>query len=123
MDAAVKYFISINGTNAGPLDYNDVVMRIKAELLDPDDYIFVAGNKSWSLLKERPEFQSFIDKAPSDEEKEWYVRLNKQNFGPLYARDVRRLLESGSIDLYDYVWKKGCETWLQIKDAKEIKND
>ncbi len=121
MNTERKYFININGNNLGPLKFDEISERLVNGLLTCDDYIFILGDSDWKLIKDLDEFKEHIKPLIEPESnKIWFVRKNKQNTGPFSTLEITRMLESGKVDLNDYVWKKRLKSWLTLKDTGEF---
>ena len=50
----------------------------------------------------------------------WYYVLAGERQGPVDFEKVNDLFIDGSITADDYVWRKGLENWIKIKDAPEF---
>ena len=121
MDNDRKYFININGNNLGPLKFEEISERLGNGLLTPDDYIFLVGETDWKFIRDLEEFKGYTTPLTEPQtNKQWFVRKDKNNFGPLSVMDVNQMLESGQIDINDYAWKKGLKTWIPIKESSEF---
>jgi len=50
----------------------------------------------------------------------WYYVLGGERKGPVEFSAVVDLYQNGSINDEDFVWKKGLENWIKIKDTPEF---
>lgn len=50
----------------------------------------------------------------------WYYVENNQRVGPVIEGEFKQLIEDGKIAPTTYIWKKGFENWLQMKDVEEM---
>ena len=117
MTGDTKYYLNINDQNVGPLSFEEVADRVKNGLLNADDFIFVAGQKDWQIVKDLSEFSPYI--APEDpaSRKIWFIRKNRQNAGPYSKKEILDMIESGGADINDYIWSKELRNWTSIKDT------
>lgn len=56
----------------------------------------------------------------------WYYVLSGERQGPVEAQKIADLYSGGQITAEDYIWCKGFENWVKIKDVEEFntsKND
>jgi hypothetical protein len=51
----------------------------------------------------------------------WYYVLAGERQGPVGFEKVNDLYTDGSLTSEDYVWRKGLENWIKIKDASDFK--
>ncbi|GEM_PF-2797240 len=52
-----------------------------------------------------------------EEAKEWYYLEKNKNVGPFTETEMRNKLASGHIGSTTYVWQKGMEGWILLKDS------
>lgn len=54
----------------------------------------------------------------------WYYvdQVKNERVGPVDETNVKELLDSGLLDELSYIWKKGLNDWIQLKDAEEFKS-
>lgn len=50
----------------------------------------------------------------------WYYVLAGDRVGPVEIGEIHSLISGGKLGSQDYVWKKGFENWIQIKDVSEL---
>jgi len=118
MDNERKYFISVNGSNLGPLKFDEISERLANSLLTPDDYVFVVGSKDWRFIKDIDDFKDYVKPLIEPEtNKVLFIHKGKQNLGPFSTIEVTKMLDSGQIDINDYCWKKGTNSWVTLKDT------
>lgn len=112
-----KYYLNINDQNVGPLSFEEIAERIKNGLLNPEDYIFVEGQKDWQTVKDLPEFSHYLEPEDPALRKTWFIRRNRQNEGPYSKEEILGMIEAGTTDINDYIWGKELRNWTTIKDA------
>ena len=50
----------------------------------------------------------------------WYYVQTGERKGPVEISIVNGLISEGKLGVEDYVWKKGLENWIKIKDVEEF---
>jgi hypothetical protein len=52
----------------------------------------------------------------------WYYvdREKHDRVGPVAEGDLLNLIKTSTLDLESYVWRKGFENWMQLKDVSEL---
>lgn len=50
----------------------------------------------------------------------WYYVLSGERQGPVEQSVIEDLIQSGSLNDEDYVWRKGFDNWLKLKDVEEF---
>lgn len=50
----------------------------------------------------------------------WYYVENNQRVGPVAENEFKDLIQSGKVTPQTYIWKKGFENWLLMKDVAEM---
>lgn len=52
-----------------------------------------------------------------EEPKDWYYLDKNKNVGPFTETEMRKKISAGYIGSTNYVWKKGMEGWILLKDS------
>lgn len=53
----------------------------------------------------------------------WYYVENGERQGPIDEERLIEMIQAGVVSSEDYVWKKGYENWLKVKDVDELEID
>lgn len=136
-----KYFVSKEGKQSGPYEFNRVLEMVKANQLIWSDYIFSEEKHDWTLLLEDSEFGSHFvpgefsnkshvtfkthDFENDDElvrlkEKAWFVLRDGNNYGPFSKLDLIKMLQSKALFEFDYAWQLGFSTWVRIAEIEDF---
>jgi hypothetical protein len=58
--------------------------------------------------------------TPSAPVAAWFYHAGGQQYGPVPATEIRRLLSAGDLSPDDMVWREGLENWLAIAKVPEL---
>jgi len=50
----------------------------------------------------------------------WYYVINKERMGPVSEADIISKIKNHEIDEMTYVWRKGLNNWVYLKDVEEL---
>ena len=50
----------------------------------------------------------------------WYYVVENERKGPVAHSDMAQLITSSQLGMEDYVWRKGFENWMKLRDVQEL---
>jgi hypothetical protein len=131
----VKYYISHNGKQSGPLSFDEVVRCLESQKLFWTDYLFDEDKKDWILLAHHPLFaelfrQPFLQETSASQVvpfpqvktgKEWFVLKGENKYGPFAYLELIRMLQDKNLYEYDYIWTPSLSGWRRVAECEDFK--
>ena len=140
-----SWYHCILGQVKGPFSLLQIEKMIEQREISLDDLIYQSGEKGWTFVKDRWQFQKAISKRNSVSKmpkKDWVVLRQKEkdtdkgiknsdlcNYQYLYysTEEVLQALHSGEISYSHWIWTYGMKNWKCIRNLpvfnKHIKTD
>ena len=137
------------GQVKGPFSLLQMEKLIEQKKIDFDDLIYQSGEKGWTLVKERWQFQKAILKRKTTKEmpkKDWVV-LKQENNKDIEDKDicnyqymyystekVLKALHAGELSYSHWIWTYGMKDWkcirnlpvfskqMKVHNKKQLKN-
>lgn len=140
----MKYLVSHQGEQLGPISATDIVAKISARELDVLDFGFDEIKNDWVLLTElpdvavllkarkpaapaRPAAAPAVTTAPTATDPhaipEWFVLKGEAKFGPFATDELVGLLQQKSVYPFDFCWHAGMAEWTRVADVAQFKPD
>lgn len=140
----VKYIVSKEGKEIGPLTLSEVIAKITARELELFDYVYDETRKDWILLTEhqditaalkaqKPKTPPTVQKtvvastpAPNTERTEkthdvdWFVMKGQSQFGPFSKSDVIRMMQERAVYEFDFIWNASMKDWARLAEIPEF---
>jgi len=126
------YFLSKNGTQTGPFEYDRVIQLVSNGNISWADYVFDESKRDWVLLLIHADFAHYFlpdcppksnETAISFNDKAWYILRDGNNYGPFSQLDIIQMLQNKSLYEFDFVWKPGNNSWSQISTTEEFSTE
>ena len=112
------YYHIYTDSSLFPLTRQELIQQLFDGKLKSSASIQKGLNGAWQKLSETPEWNLFY--GSYDKPKNWILlkrRGEKQSFkqkGPYSTTQIRRFLEIGVCESWDFVWRKGFKEWKRI---------
>ena len=132
-----NWYHCILGQVKGPFSLSQIEDKIKQEEMSPDDLIYKFGEKEWTLVKDRWQFQkAILEKKITNKEmpkQDWVVlkqedtkSITNKDFSPFQynyysTQEILKNLHNGRISYSDWIWKEGMKNWKCIRDLSLFK--
>jgi hypothetical protein len=134
-----KYFVEVNGKNLGPYEIDELIAKVSSKevpetsrLFDPQlsDWISVKDFVGIHLANSKKQAAPVAQKtAPastpveSSGEDEWFVLKGENRYGPYTKLDLIRLVQEKNLFNFDFIWRKGMDSWLRMAELPEFSHD
>ncbi|MFZ3230501.1 MAG: GYF domain-containing protein [Pseudobdellovibrio sp.] len=134
-----KFYVAHNGVQKGPWSFAEVSAKLTNKEIAWNDYLYDQKTEDWILLLEYPLLtelfnKSFanpiiVDKKPLKESQDpvkdraWYILKQNNNYGPFSQVEMIQMLQSKTLFEFDFVWKRGLESWKRLAEIPEFKPD
>lgn len=129
-----NWYYCILGQVKGPFSLLQIEDKIKQREINPDDLIYQSGEKKWTLVKDRWQFQKLISKKNTENKKvpkkDWVI-LKQENTKSISdiafqyhyysTKEVLKALHTGNISYSDWIWTEGMQSWKCIRDMALFK--
>jgi len=131
----MKYLVSHQGQQLGPLSLAEIVEQVRAKTLDVFDYIYLESQQDWVILLDCPELAAQLKAnkpttppsigATSSANTahnivDWFVLKGEHRFGPFSYVDVVRMLQQKTVYPFDFVWHAGMAEWRRVAELKDF---
>ena len=126
-----NWYHCILGQVRGPFSLLQMEKMIEQKEIDTDDLIYCSGEKKWTCVKDRWQFQKAIlkkDKVQSLPKKDWVVLkqetvdvkvkdkvLCNYQYSYYSTKEVLKALHSGEISYSHWIWAHGMKNWKRIR--------
>lgn len=133
---AKQYYLSSNGTQAGPYTLETVMQKIDAQEHQWTDYVYDENMGDWVLLLEHPEFSGKLSQKPSAppsapspktvelknnmKDKEWFILKEGNNYGPFCQLEIIKMLQEKTLFEYDFIFHAKLNSWKCIAEIEEF---
>lgn len=134
-----KFYVAHSGIQKGPWSLDEVTQQLSQKSLAWHDYIYDSKTEDWVLLLEFPQLtelfnKSFanpivVDPKPAKDildpvkDRAWYILKQNNNYGPFSQGEMVQMLQSKTLFEFDFIWKKGLESWKRLADIPEFHSD
>ena len=109
------WFYIESGKPSGPISEEEVQTFIQSGILKDTSYIWKYGLKDWVPYNQSE--LMVLPPIPSQEES-WYYAQDGKSLGPISRDTFLSYIKKGIIDENTYVWKKGLDDWVFLKDIE-----
>lgn len=145
----MKYLISHQGQETGPLTLDEIVAKVRGKEFELFDYIYSEEKKDWVLLMEHSELAQKLKSnkpprppqvtaAPVSAElppvvapkkatpgdahtiSEWFILKGENKFGPFGYSDVVKMLQQKVVFPFDFIWHTSMENWKRVAELSEF---
>jgi uncharacterized membrane protein len=114
-----QYFVFDNNQQAGPLDFDAVVARLKSGESDRRTQVWTQQLNSWVLIDTQPEFAQALTDVPMPAT-EYFVFDNNQQAGPLSLEQVQARIKAGESNGQTQVWTQALNKWVMLGEVPEL---
>lgn len=130
-----KFYVAHEGIQKGPWSLEDVSAHLTKKELAWHDYIYDQKTEDWILLLEFPPLTELFNKSfanpivdikkPKDildpvKDRAWYILKQNNNYGPFSQAEMVQMLQSKTLFEFDFIWKKGLESWKRLADVSDF---
>lgn len=135
----MKYLVSHQGQEIGPLTVEEIVGKVRSQQLDAFDYVYDESKADWILLMEHTEIAAKLkaNKPPrpvvvakpepeSETESaahaisEWFVLKGENRFGAFSYQEIVQMLQQKMIFPFDFIWHAGMDDWKRVAEIEEF---
>lgn len=133
-----KFYVAHDGIQKGPWSLAEVSEKLSKKELVWNDYLYDQKTEDWILLLEFPPLTELFNKSfanpivstakPSGHEfqdpvkdRAWYILKQNNNYGPFSKLEMIQMLQSKTLFEFDFIWKKGLDSWKRLADVEEFK--
>lgn len=134
-----KFYVAHDGIQKGPWSLEDVSTQLTKKELAWHDYIYDQKTEDWVLLLEFPPLTDLFNKSFANpiivdtkkvkdildpvKDRAWYILKQNNNYGPFSQSEMVQMLQSKTLFEYDFIWKKGLESWKRLADVPDYHPD
>ena len=126
-----RWYYRSRGKTKGPALTKDVILEIRLRRVSPYDLVFQEGDVKWRPVASVEKFREVIKSLDKPSVIDHWVLLrqdsqNKKKYlqeGPFSTSDIRNLVQVGSIQYSDFVWKPGMSAWEVISSLEVFNPD
>ncbi|MBC7464594.1 MAG: DUF4339 domain-containing protein [Bdellovibrio sp.] len=134
-----KFYVAHEGIQKGPWSLEDVTGLLNKKELAWHDYIYDSKTEDWILLLEFPPLTEVFNKSFANpivvdpnkakeildpvKDRAWYILKQNNNYGPFSQGEMVQMLQSKTLFEFDFIWKKGLESWKRLADVPEFTAD
>lgn len=133
-----KFYVAHDGLQKGPLSLEDVSTQLSKKDLAWHDYIYDQKSEDWVLLLEFPPLTDLFNKSFANpiidtkktkdvldpvKDRAWYILKQNNNYGPFSQSEMIQMLQSKTLFEFDFIWKKGLESWKRLADVTDFSQD
>ncbi|GIL17498.1 MAG: hypothetical protein BroJett040_12490 [Oligoflexia bacterium] len=125
------WFYNEKGQSKGPVSAQAIVSLWRQGLLKGEDLAYLQEKGEWKTLLEWDELRALKEMNQDlhrdiSISSEIWILLQKDSQGrflqngPYDSQQILDLIKKAQVQQTDYLWKKGFEQWVQIKDLPEF---
>lgn len=133
-----KFYVAHDGIQKGPWSLQDVSAYLTNKELAWHDYIYDQKTEDWILLLEFPPLTELFNKSFANpivdikkakdvldpvKDRAWYILKQNNNYGPFSQAEMVQMLQSKTLFEFDFIWKKGLESWKRLADVPDFHPD
>lgn len=145
---SAKWMVAIAGEQYGPYNIEIIVNMLDNKKISYEStYVWKEGMTDWELLNQQSELMKKINNfkqmsaadnkadkqvaknqknvmnTESENDQEWMLALDGEQYGPFSSDEVRLMISDGQIDPgTTYIWKHGMEDWKLLKEINKLSN-
>ncbi len=146
----MKYLVSHEGQETGPLSLDEIVAKVRNKEFELFDYIYSEEKQDWVLLMEHADLASKLksNKPPRPPQtaevkevtvaelaavptpkatvgdahtiSEWFILKGENKFGPFAYEDVVKMLQQKVVFPFDFIWHTSMENWKRVAELSEF---
>lgn len=128
------YYIASQGQQQGPFTLQEIEVKLTSHAINWHDYIYDNKAEDWVLLMEYAPFTVLFNSSfktplavvknqnPVDSVKQriWFVLKQNNNYGPFTKLDLIQMLQSKTLNEYDFIWHENMTTWKRLAEVNEF---
>lgn len=133
-DMSLPWYCAVGGQTSGPFNFDEIVRRVGAGELRPDDMVFSKQIGSWMAVSACDLLADALSRAsapaaavegsaspkPARTETAWFYMRAGQRTGPVAESELAGMLKAGSVSADTLVWRDKLPEWKAASQLEEF---
>ncbi len=125
-----NWYFEVHGKAEGPITTSELIKKIQAGELKLLDLVFREGDAHWMPVENFPELKEVVEETAAGFklDADWIIlrryerdgKMAQEQIGPFSSEQVLKLLDRGTIQFTDFVWRTGYESWAPLGRVDEF---
>ena len=117
-----NFTLFVNNKTLGPFSFNKIITLLEEGKIHVGQYIYDHETSAWALVGDIEIFKEFAPERPiiMPEVARYYTYEDMQVQGPFRKLEIIKRLDGQEINLFNFIYAAGEDTWVRLKDHKDF---